>query len=109
MKPIFTFPQPRRRLAEQSFHLKDRKTCPNKRSHRNRRSVLDRGCLRIHRLHQDVVDLTQTQVSGPIRYGERREIQYSKGEWYFVPIIASRIERSDATKTFITSKTFTVA
>jgi hypothetical protein len=25
MKPIFTFPQPRRRLAEQSFHLKDRK------------------------------------------------------------------------------------
>jgi hypothetical protein len=34
MKPIFTFPQPRRRLAEQSFHLKDRKTCPNKRSHR---------------------------------------------------------------------------
>jgi len=35
MKPIFTFPQPRRRLAEQSFHLKDRKTCPNKRSHRS--------------------------------------------------------------------------
>jgi integrase len=34
MKPIFTFPPPRRRLAEQSFHLKDRKTCPNKRSHR---------------------------------------------------------------------------
>src|SRR5277367_4613885 len=37
MKPIFTFPQPRRRLAEQSFHLKDRKTCPNKRSHRTLR------------------------------------------------------------------------
>src|SRR5271155_5144394 len=37
MKPIFTFPQPRRRLAEQSFHLKDRKTCPNKRSHRTDR------------------------------------------------------------------------
>ena len=33
MKPIFTFPQPRR-LAEQFFHLKTRITCPNKRSHR---------------------------------------------------------------------------
>ena len=40
MKPIFTFPQPRRRLAEQSFHLKDRKTCPNKRSHRSPLSPL---------------------------------------------------------------------
>src|SRR5277367_917130 len=40
MKPIFTFPQPRRRLAEQSFHLKDRKTCPNKRSHRKGRARL---------------------------------------------------------------------
>jgi hypothetical protein len=40
MKPIFTFPQPRRRLAEQSFHLKDRKTCPNKRSHRTRRTEI---------------------------------------------------------------------
>jgi hypothetical protein len=39
MKPIFTFPQPRRRLAEQSFHLKDRKTCPNKQSHRNPRGA----------------------------------------------------------------------
>jgi hypothetical protein len=28
---------------------------------------------------------------------------------YFVPIIASRTERSDATKTFMTSKTITVA
>ena len=35
MKPIFTFPPPRRRLAEQFFHLKTRNTCPNKRSHRN--------------------------------------------------------------------------
>ena len=34
MKPIFTFPQPRRRLAEQFFHLKTRNTCPNNRSHR---------------------------------------------------------------------------
>jgi hypothetical protein len=75
----------------------------------DRRGVLDRSCLRIHRLHQDVVDLAQTQVSGLIRYGERREIYYSKGESYFVPIIAARIERSDATETFITSKTITVA
>src|SRR5579862_4883758 len=35
MKPIFTFPPPRRRLAEQFFPLKNRKTCPNKRSHRS--------------------------------------------------------------------------
>jgi hypothetical protein len=35
MKPIFTFPQPRRRLAEQFFHLKTEKNCPNKRSHRS--------------------------------------------------------------------------
>src|SRR5271169_3739554 len=41
MKPIFTFPQPRRRLAEQSFHLKDRKTCPNKRSHRTPQPMQD--------------------------------------------------------------------
>jgi hypothetical protein len=30
-------------------------------------------------------------------------------ESYFAPIIASRTERSDATKTFMTSKTITVA
>jgi hypothetical protein len=32
MKPIFTFPPPRR-LAEQFFHLRTRKTCPNNRDH----------------------------------------------------------------------------
>jgi hypothetical protein len=34
MKPIFTFPPPRRR-TEQFFHLRTRKTCPNYRDHLN--------------------------------------------------------------------------
>jgi hypothetical protein len=46
----------------------------------DRRGVLDRGCHLNHRLRQNVVDLAQTQVSGPIRYGERREIQHSEGK-----------------------------
>jgi hypothetical protein len=33
MQPIFTFPPPRRQLAEQLFHLETRKNCPNNRSH----------------------------------------------------------------------------
>src|ERR1035441_4502203 len=33
MKPIFTFPPPRRR-TEQGFHLRTRKNCPNNRDHR---------------------------------------------------------------------------
>ncbi len=35
----------------------------------DRRGVLDRGCLRNHRLRQNVVDLAQTQVSGPSDMG----------------------------------------
>jgi hypothetical protein len=35
----------------------------------DRLGALDRGCLRNHRLRQNVVDLAQTQVSGPSDMG----------------------------------------
>ena len=38
-----------------------------------------------------------------------KEVFHFEGKPYFVPIIASRTESSDATKTFMTSKTMTVA